>query len=286
MISRAIVLRQRDVGADVEAEPAVGPLRPWTCGGGRRRRAGRPGGPPSARGGRRSGAPHARSSPRGRRRRCPRPPDRSSCPRRHRRLSPDRRRSERVKCGCRSRCCCVPKPTRTSFWARKLTSLVAFEQEKKPTASGPLAAIVAAEAGGGAVERLVPRGGPQPAVLADERRRQPVVRRCGCDAEACPTVCRSAHGTGGAERARDRRRSAPPAPRRSRRSRRVGSIRGVMAPKIDPTLGVSSLSPSGAARRGRRRGRACRSARGRAACCPGGSGPSARRGRAARGGCA
>ena len=54
---------------------------------------------------------------------------RTRCHRRLRRLSPDRRRWERVKCGCRSRCCSCRWPTRTNFWARKFISFVAFEHE-------------------------------------------------------------------------------------------------------------------------------------------------------------
>ena len=41
MISRADRVRERDVGADVEPEPEVGPLRRRRCGAGRRRSASR-----------------------------------------------------------------------------------------------------------------------------------------------------------------------------------------------------------------------------------------------------
>ena len=98
-------VRERDVGADVEPEPEVGPLR--------RGRAARVDdhqlraacARPSARGGRRSGAPRARSSPRGRS--GPRfgSPRRSSYRRLHRTPSPDRRRWARVRFGYSCRCC-------------------------------------------------------------------------------------------------------------------------------------------------------------------------------------
>ena len=62
----------------------------------------------------------------------------------------------------------VPNPTRASFWARKLTSLLAFEQLKVPMASPPCVRLGAAEPFGGAVERFVPRGGTQLAAVADQ----------------------------------------------------------------------------------------------------------------------
>ena len=63
----------------------------------------------------------------------------------------------------------VPTATRTNFWARKLTSLVAFEHENMPNRVGTVGIAGAAEAGGGRVERVVPGGGAQHAVAPHER---------------------------------------------------------------------------------------------------------------------
>ena len=66
----------------------------------------------------------------------------------------------------------VPMATRANFCARKFTSLVAFEQLNIPKASGRWRVDGARKPVGGAVERLVPGGGTQHAVVADQRLGQ------------------------------------------------------------------------------------------------------------------
>ena len=63
MISRAIVLDERDVGADVRGRARRRRTAPSSCGAGRRRRAWRRCGRPAGRGGRRSGGRHAAFDP-------------------------------------------------------------------------------------------------------------------------------------------------------------------------------------------------------------------------------
>ena len=72
---------------------------------------------------------------------------------------------ERVKCGCRSRCCSCRWPCASNFWATKFISLVAFEHENIPTESGPRSATARRKPSAARVERLVPRGGAEPAAL-------------------------------------------------------------------------------------------------------------------------
>ncbi len=100
---------QRDVGADVEPEPEVGPLARSDVR--RGSTAIEPGAPVRRRaggGGRRSGASRGRCCPTGRSDPSPRPHGMNLCRHRHRTRSPDRRRSGRVRCGCSCRCCCCP----------------------------------------------------------------------------------------------------------------------------------------------------------------------------------
>ena len=62
----------------------------------------------------------------------------------------------------------VPMATRVNFWARKLTSFVAFEPEH-PERVRPVLVALGHEALRGAVERLVPARGAELARVADER---------------------------------------------------------------------------------------------------------------------
>ncbi len=63
----------------------------------------------------------------------------------------------------------VPITWRANFCARKFISFDAFEHEKIPNDVEVSASRAAGEAGGGAVERLVPGRGAQHAVVAHER---------------------------------------------------------------------------------------------------------------------
>ena len=67
----------------------------------------------------------------------------------------------------------MPSATRANFCVAKFSSFVAFEQLKTPVMRAVVERL--AEAGRGAVERLVPACGPQLSVLTHERRRQPLV---------------------------------------------------------------------------------------------------------------
>ena len=66
-----------------------------------------------------------------------------------------------------------PITWRANFCARKFISFVAFEHEKMPKDVDASRRARGAQALGGAVERLVPRGLAQHAVVAHERGRQP-----------------------------------------------------------------------------------------------------------------
>ena len=72
----------------------------------------------------------------------------------------------------------VPTATRMNFWARKLTSLVAFEHENMPTPSGPRRSTTRRKPCGGAIQRLIPTRRAEHATFADQGGGETVVRRC------------------------------------------------------------------------------------------------------------
>ena len=155
-------VRERDVAADVEAQPARPPTRPSSSGAGRPRTAGRRCGRRAGGGGRRSDASPGRCCPRARSGRSLQPRDMSWFRHQRRTRSPDRRQRARVRCGCSCRCCCCPGPARESFCAAKLTSLVALraaeDPDRGPRVRAGLGGHRGAEPRDGPVERLVPGG--------------------------------------------------------------------------------------------------------------------------------
>ena len=67
----------------------------------------------------------------------------------------------------------LPITDRVNFWATKFISFVALEQLNMPNDFVASRSLATANPAGRAVERLVPRSRPQPAVVPDERLRQP-----------------------------------------------------------------------------------------------------------------
>ena len=76
----------------------------------------------------------------------------------------------------------VPTAVRTNFWARKLTSLVAFEQENIPKLSGPCVATACPKPAAAASSASSQPAGRSDSVLSDERlgqTGQPLCRSTG-----------------------------------------------------------------------------------------------------------
>ena len=246
-------VRERDVGADVEPEPAVGPLR-----GRRAPRVDRE--QPRAvahalrgRGGRRSDASRGRSSPRGGSRPSPRPHGRTTCRRPLRTPSPDRRRWERVKCGCRSRCCSCPSPgARTSGPGSSSRSSPSSTRTCRTRSWRPGRARCENRCGG-EVERLVPGGGAEGVAVADERRGE-ATRGLG-HSGFLPTLAGPdlppSHGVravqGSARRLRARRSARVSASARSASG--TSSVLG-LTPRSDSSPPATRRSSSGSSRRG------------------------------------
>ena len=70
----------------------------------------------------------------------------------------------------------LPMTLRANFCATKLTSFVALRAAEQPERLRAMLVDDAAQAGGRAVERLVPRGRTQTSGLADQRLSQPTIR--------------------------------------------------------------------------------------------------------------
>ena len=134
---------ERDVAADVEAQPHVGPLRRTLVRRGSITYEPRAvAGFPSAGGGTRSDASRGRSIPTGGRRPSPRPRGRSSCRHPHRTPSPDRRRWGVSGPVAAVDVVGAERDVGRASAPRKFTSLVDFEQLKMPSASGPRASML------------------------------------------------------------------------------------------------------------------------------------------------